>query len=147
MGLPGILVTSAWKVVTRPVLRWGSALLLGGALSASLTPSSKPAPKASASSFRLVLESQSDPACYYGSAWNDGDVILPHDSSDGRTVTLTSRYVFPDDGCTWEATEVLVPAGQGYTYSYSERPVSCPTGTTASIPCPRRGVVAVVPAH
>lgn len=148
MGLPAFLTTSAWKVVTRPVLRLGGALLLGGALAASVGSAPSPAPtRARVGSYRLVLATESNPACYYGSAWNDGDVILSHDASDGRTVTLTNRYVFPDDGCTWEATEVLTPSGEGYTYRYSEQPISCPDGATASLPCPRRGVVAVVPAE
>lgn len=146
MGLPAFLTTSAWKVVTRPVLRMGGALLLGGALAASVAPSSRPEPaQARAGSYRLVLEADSSPDCYYGSAWNEGDVILSHDASDGRKVTLTSRYVFPDDGCTWEATEVLTPSGNGYDYRYTEQPISCPEGVTASLACPRRGVVAVVP--
>ena len=148
MGLPAFLTTSTWKLVTRPVLRLGGALLIGGALAASVAPTPPPSPgQARAGSYRLVLETESDPACYYGSAWNDGDVILSHDASDGRKVTLTNRYVFPDDGCTWEATEVLTPSGEGYAYSYTEQPVSCPDGATASIACPRRGVVAVVPAE
>jgi hypothetical protein len=146
MGLPAFLTTSAYKLVTRPVLRLGGALLLGGALAASVAPSPSPVRAvAGAGSYRLVLETESNPACYYGSAWNDGDVILSHDASDGRKVTLTNRYVFPDDGCTWEATEVLTPSGDGYSYSYTERPVACPDDAAASIACPRQGVVAVVP--
>lgn len=145
MALPAFLTTSAWKVVARPVVRWGGALLLGGVFAASVGSSSRPTP-APASGYRLVLETESDPACYYGSAWNDGDVMLAHDASDGRTVTLTNRYDF-EDGCTWEATEVLTPSsGEGYTYEYSERPVSCQDGATPAIACSRHGVVAVVPA-
>ena len=147
MALPSFLTTSAWKVVTRPVLRVGGALLLGGALAASVGTSSHPAQPQSASGYHLVLEADSNPSCYYGSAWNDGDVLLSHDASDGRTVTLTSRYDF-EDGCTWEAKEVLTPSsGEGYAYEYSEHVVSCPEGMKPAIACARRGVVAVVPAE
>lgn len=147
MALPSFLTASAWKVVARPVVRLGGALLLGGALAASVAPSSQPAPQ-SVSGYRLVLEADSsNPSCYYGSAWNDGDVMLSHDASDGRTVTLTSRYDF-EDGCTWEAKEVLTPSsGDGYTYEYTERVVSCPEGAKPDLACRRHGVVAVVPAE
>lgn len=136
------LTLSAWKLVARPVLRLGGALLLGGALAASIAPS-PPAPT-TAASYRLVLETESDPACVYGSAWNDGDVVLPHDASDGRTVTLTSRYDFAD-GCTWEASEVLTPSGNGYAYEYSEHVVECAAGSTQGNACPRKGHVTVTP--
>jgi hypothetical protein len=149
MALPPVLrnalTMSAWRLVARPVVLVGGALLIGGLLAASVaTRDEGVAPLASVGSYRLVLETQSDPQCVYGSAWNGGDVVLSHDASDGRTVTLTSRYDFAD-GCTWEAIEVLTPAGDGYAYSYDEHVVECSPGATAGIACPRRGHVTVVP--
>jgi hypothetical protein len=145
MTLPSLLASSAWRVVTRPVMLIGGALLAGGVLlSTALGPSLPMSPGAGASSYRLALHSESDPACYYGSAWNDGDVVLAHDGSDGRTVTLTSRYDF-EDGCTWEATEVLTPSGAGYVYEYSEHVVGCRAGATPAVACARSGRVTLSP--
>lgn len=137
MFLPSLPVASAWKLVTRPVLRLGAALLLGGTLATSFTTTH------TTGSYRLLLATDSDPACVYGSAWNDGDVLISHDASDGKVVTLTSRYDF-EDGCTWEATETLTPEGRGYAYEYSEQVVSCQTGAIQGVACARRGHVAVV---
>jgi hypothetical protein len=147
MALPAFLTASAWKVVTRPVLYLGGALLAGGALAMTIGPTCPLAshcPPATLSAYRLALQSESDPACYYGSAWNDGDVVLTHDGSDGRTITLTNRYDF-EDGCTWEATEVLTPAGSGYAYAYSERVVGCRMGASPAIACARSGSVSTTP--
>jgi hypothetical protein len=147
MALPPVLrsalTLSAWRLVARPVVLVGGALLLGGVLAASvgtrevaLTPAG--------GAYRLVLETTSDPQCVYGSAWNGGDVVLSHDASDGRTVTLTSRYDFAD-GCTWEATETLTPSESGYDYEYAEHIVECKKDATPGLACPRKGHVTVVP--
>jgi hypothetical protein len=145
MALPpflnSALASLAWRSFGRPVALVGGALLIGGLLAAS-TRSSPPPPPTS-TSFRLVLDTESDPACVYGSAWNDGEVVLAHDASDGKTVTLTSRYDFAD-GCTWEAHEVLTPSGDGYAYEYNEHIVECTRGATPGIACPRRGHVTVI---
>jgi hypothetical protein len=141
MALPSFPTASAWKLVTRPAALVGAALLAGGALVAAWGPSALPA-AGPPGSYRLALQVESDPVCYYGSAWNDGDVVLAHDASDGRTVTLTSRYDF-EDGCTWEATEVLTPSGDEYTYEYTERVVACRPGARPATACARRGVVTV----
>lgn len=148
MALPPVLrsalASSAWRLVARPVVAAGGALLLGGLLAASIGTREPCPASASATSYRLVLDTRSDAQCVYGSAWNGGDVVLSHDASDGRTVTLTSRYDFAD-GCTWEAVEVLTPSGDGYAYTYDERAIECPAGATAGIACPRTGHVTVVP--
>ncbi|MCU1278229.1 MAG: hypothetical protein JWM53_1775 [bacterium] len=139
------LTLSAWKLVARPVVLMGGALLLGGVLATSIggAPVSL-APAMDGQSFRLVLDTESNPACVYGSAWNDGDVIMPHDASDGKTVTLTSRYDFRD-GCTWEATETLTPSEGGYDYEYKEHIVECRKNVRPGLACPRKGHVTVVP--
>ena len=146
MSLPPFLRTglalSAWRLVARPVALMGGALIVGGLLAASV--GGTPCASTSATSYRLVLDTESDPACVYGSAWNDGDVVLPHDASDGRTVSLTSRYDF-EDGCTWEATEVLTPSESGYDYEYTEHIVECKPDATPGLACPRKGHVTVVP--
>jgi hypothetical protein len=134
---------TAWKLVTRPVVKLGGVLLAGGALMLAWPSSPSTAPEPSGS-YRLALQTESDAVCYYGSAWNDGDVVLSHDASDGRTVTLTSRYDF-EDGCTWEVTEVLTPSGEQYAYEYTERVVACRPGARAATACTRTGVVTVSP--
>ena len=150
MSLPPFLrsglALSAWKLVARPVVLLGGALLVGGVLVASVGdgPVSL-APSVDAQSYRLVLDAESDPPCVYGSAWNDGDVVMPHDASDGKTVTFTSRYDF-QDGCTWEATERLTPSENGYDYDYSEHIVECRRTARPGLACPRKGHVTVVPA-
>jgi hypothetical protein len=149
MSLPPFLRTglalSAWRLVARPVVLMGGALLVGGVLAASV--GSGPvslAPSVEAQSYRLVLDAEVDPPCSYGSAWNDGDVVMPHDASDGKTVTFTSRYDFRD-GCTWEATETLTPSESGYDYAYVEHIVECKKHATPGLACPRTGHVTVVP--
>jgi hypothetical protein len=143
MALHSFLTASAWKLVTRPVALVGGALLAGGLALAGLSAPTR-AIDATPTAYRLSLDTASDPICYYGSAWNDGDVFLSHDASDGRTVTLTSRYDF-QDGCTWEATETLTPNGGGYSYEYSEHYVSCRPGASPGIACARHGAVTVTP--
>ncbi len=135
------LTLSAWRLVARPVALMGGALLIGGVLATTIGggPTTVNAP-----GYRLVLETESDPACVYGSAWNDGDVVLPHDASDGHTVSFTSRYDF-EDGCTWEATETLTPSEIGYDYEYKEHIVECKADARPGLACPRKGHVTVVP--
>lgn len=144
MALPSFLLPSTWHVVASPVVALGGALLAGGALLMAQAPIQPVA--APTSAYRLSLRTESDRACYYGSAWNEGDVLLAHDAGDGRVVTLTGRYDF-EDGCTWEVTEVLTPAGSGYAYSYSERPVACALGATPAPACSRSGTVDVASAE
>ena len=139
------LALSAWRLVARPVLLTGGALVVGGLL--AVTVGGAPVslePPSSAQSYRLVLDAEVDPPCSYGSAWNDGDVVMPHDASDGKTVTFTSRYDFRD-GCTWEATETLTPSESGYDYQYVEHIVECKKHATPGLACPRSGHVTVVP--
>jgi len=144
MALPSFLAPSAWRVVASPVVALGGALLAGGALLLAQAPlESAMAPS---SGYRLSLHTQSARACYYGSAWNEGDVLLSHDASDGRTVTLSGRYDF-EDGCTWEVTEVLTPNGSGYSYAYREQPISCAIGSRPAVACTRSGSVDVTPAE
>ena len=92
MALHSFLTASAWKVVARPVALLGGALLAGGLALAGLSGGPRAIDATTPTAYRLSLDTVSDPICYYGSAWNDGDVFLSHDASDGRPVTLTSRY-------------------------------------------------------
>lgn len=140
------LTLSAWRLVARPVTLMGGALVLGGVLAAVGGSPVSLAPAGDGQSYRLVLETESDvaKACVYGSAWNDGDVFLSHDQSDGKVVTFTTRYDFRD-GCTWEATETLTPTETGYDYDYSEHAVECKKDMRPGIACPRKGHVTVVP--
>ena len=145
MALHSFLTASAWRVVTRPVTLVGGALLAGGLALAGLSAGPRAGDQPVPAAYRLTLATDSNPICYYGSAWNDGDVFLSHDAGDGREVTLTSRYDF-QDGCTWEAVERLTPDGaSGYRYDYSERYVSCREGARPGIACARHGRVTVTP--
>jgi hypothetical protein len=143
-ALPAVPAASSWRVV-----RVGGVLLLllfvglWAGSRAGLWASS-PHPLSLSGGYRLTLTTESLPNCYYGSAWNDGEVVLAHDASDGKTVTLTSRYDF-EDGCTWEATETLTPDGAGYSYAYAERPVACTAGAMPAAACARVGSVRVTP--
>ena len=139
-GLP----LTAWSLVARRVVGVGGALLVGGVLAATVGGAPVSLAPALGASYRLVLDTESDPACVYGSAWNDGDVVMPHDASDGKVVRLTSRYDF-QDGCTWEATETLTPSETGYDYDYSEHIVECKRNARPGLACPRKGHVTVVP--
>lgn len=139
------LALSAWRLVARRVLLVGGALVVGGVLAAAVGGSPASLAPALGPSYRLVLDAESDPACVYGSAWNDGDVVMPHDASDGKVVRFTSRYDF-QDGCTWEATEKLTPSESGYDYEYVEHIVECKRDATPGLACPRHGHVTVVPA-
>jgi hypothetical protein len=146
MFLRSGLTLSAWRLVARPVTLMGGALLVGGLLAATVggSPVSLAPTATNAQSYRLVLDADVDPPCVYGSAWNDGDVVMPHDASDGKTVTFTSRYDF-QDGCTWEATETLTPSETGYEYDYAEHIVECKRDATPGLACPRKGHITVVP--
>jgi hypothetical protein len=138
------LTLSAWRLVARRVLGVGGALLAGGVLAVAVGGSPASLAPAMGASYRLVLDAPSDPPCVYGSAWNDGDVLMSHDASDGKVVRFTSRYNF-QDGCTWEATETLTPSEGGYDYEYREHIVECKRHTTQGLACPRSGHVTVVP--
>src|SRR5262245_44195021 len=106
--------------VTAPAPRLLLPLVLlgGGVLSAwSLRPERRPEP-VPATAFRLTLsEVTQSPGCAWGSAWNEGDVVLAADEA-GDQVTLHRTFRFVDL-CTWQATEVLerIPGGGG-TYNY-----------------------------
>jgi hypothetical protein len=145
MFLRSGLTLSAWRLVARPVTLVGGALLAGGVLAASVGGSLVSLePAATPQSYRLVLDAEVHPPCVYGSAWADGDVVMPHDNSDGKTIRFTSRYDF-QDGCTWEATETLTPSESGYDYDYKEHIVECKKHVTPGLACPRTGHVMVVP--
>ena len=124
-------------------MRTGWVLL---ALLPLLTASTIDRPRpGSGEKFRLELKTPDQGGIYF-SAWDGSPVITDHDASDGKTVTYRRRYVW-DDRCTWEATETLVPkARDRYAYSYRERPLSCPAGSTAETfaTTPRDGEVAVL---
>ncbi|HXU73107.1 MAG TPA: hypothetical protein VN947_27500 [Polyangia bacterium] len=139
------LALSAWRLVARRVLLVGGALVVGGVLAVAIGGAPASLAPAIGHEYRLVLDAESDPPCVYGSAWNDGDVVMPHDNTDGKTVKFTSRYDF-QDGCTWEATETLTPSETGYDYEYVEHIVECKKDATPGLACPRHGHVTVVPA-
>jgi len=106
----------------------------------------RPTPEPPKKHFRLELHVPDQGGIYF-SAWDGDPVITDHDAGDGQTVTYRRRYVW-DDGCTWEATETLVPkTRERYDYTYRERPLACPKGATAETyaTTPRDGSVTVHP--
>lgn len=82
----------------------------------------------------------------YITAWANGDVIADHDGSDHQTITYRRTFHWYD-GCDWESHEMLVPtSADAYTYSYSERVVSCPDGSRPDGTTQRTGTIRVHPA-
>ena len=103
------------------------------------TPAHKPP---TPTEMRLLLSAPVDPMCYYGSAWNDGAVIVQTDGSGVDRALAYSRQFPWIDGCTWRADEKLVPVGHGrFRYEYTETILSCPAGAVPADKCPREGVV------
>ena len=88
-------------------------------------------------SLTLTVEKESSPGCYFGSLFANGSL---DQCVDGRT-ELSKGYASLD-GCTWHATETLIPEGPGqFRYTYTEVAVSCPEGHRPSRPCSRTGIV------
>jgi hypothetical protein len=117
-----------------PVALVGSALI---GLAALFVPSP------SSSIYRFTLHAPEQPRTLYISAWNDGDVFVDHDGSDGKTLTFTRR-ADEHDGCRWQGTETLTPIGaRAYLYSYDEKILSCEADARPFERTPRRGIVTV----
>ncbi len=94
---------------------------------------------------RWVLQADRDPNCYYGSAWNDGDLVMPVAPHD-QSLRFVHVYTFEDD-CTWRGVETLTPDGNGgYHYRYDDVLVSCAPDATPAPQCPLEGTVRIVPA-
>ena len=132
---------------SRRALILGSGILLAGmfAVGWSLSCRCRTAMVAPAGTSveRWVLDAQRDPNCYYGSAWNDGDVVMPTGAHD-QQVRFVHVYTFEDD-CTWRGVETLTPDGHGgYKYRYDDVLVSCSPGATPAPQCPLEGSVHVV---
>src|SRR5688572_5148606 len=130
------VVTAPWPRLIAPVI-----LLGGGLLATSLTRT--PAAPAPATGYQLVLETSGPPECYWGSAWNDGAVVVA-DREHEQTFVRTFDFI---DDCTWEARETVTPQGDGtLAYRYTERVVSCrPSSSGAAKACTRAGTVTVEP--
>lgn len=94
---------------------------------------------------RLELHAPQEPNAIYLTAFRDGDVYVRLRSDDARTLTFETRAKVWD-GCTWLATETLVPDGENrYAYSYDERVLSCEPGSTPTRKTPRTGYVLALP--
>ena len=93
---------------------------------------------------RWVLQADRDPNCYYGSSWNDGDLMMPR-ATHNESVRFIHQFPF-EDGCTWQSIETLTPDGNGgYIYQYDEEPLSCSEGSEPAPACPLMGTVRVAP--
>jgi hypothetical protein len=86
----------------------------------------------------LEVEEETSPTCYYGSVFNVGELYA--DQCPGSRTVWQQEYDF-EDGCTWRATETLLPDGDGFRYSYSEEVASCEPGATPAEACSRTGRV------
>jgi hypothetical protein len=141
-GSPALLSTT----VLRPAMVIGGALLLLAVPLGGYLASSRCAITAmSHTAFTYQLEAEDDPDCYYGSAFNGGPVVMATDGSDREPIVLSQSYEW-QDGCTWEAREVLTPHGARlYGYEYSEQVVACEQGAVPARACTRHGVVTVTP--
>ena len=96
--------------------------------------------------YRLELTVPRQAGIYF-SAWAEGDAITDRDGSDGKTVVYKRKFIWYD-GCTWEATETIIPtAPDKYDYKYRERPVYQPPGYTCNpdAETPRDGKIVVFP--
>jgi len=121
----------------------GSGLLVGGALVAAglafvpspLTHESL-APQPCA--LDLAVERETSPTCFFGSAFNAGALFV--EQCPGGETVWHEEYDF-EDGCTWRATETLIPDGAGFRYSYTEEIVSCEVGAIPAEACSRTGRV------
>jgi hypothetical protein len=123
------------------------ALLGGGVLSAwSLRPERLPEPATRPGARLELREVTQSPGCAWGSAWNEGDVVLRGEElGDKVTLRRTFRFV---DRCTWQATEVLERGGPGgtYAYQYEEHVLSCdPDSEGPANACTRTGLVTTSP--
>jgi hypothetical protein len=117
-----------------PVALVGSALIGVGVLLL---------PHGQSGTYRFSLHAPAQPNTIYISAWNDGDVFLDHDGSDGKSLTFTRR-ADEHDGCRWQGTETLSPIGpHAYIYSYDEKIISCEPEAHPFVRTPRRGIVTV----
>lgn len=117
-----------------PVALMGSALL---GLAALFVPHAQPG------TYRFTLHAPELPNAIYISAWNDGDVYVDHDGSDGKTLTFTRR-ADEHDGCRWQGMETLAPIGpHAYVYNYDEKILSCEPDAHPFVRTPRRGIVTV----
>ena len=46
-------------------------------------------------------------------------------------------------GCLWQGTESLIPDGNHYNYTYTDKTLSCAAEPAATEPTPRSGVVTI----
>ena len=138
-----VLTSLALRSLFRPTFMLGGLALLAvpmvGAMSMHRFHGDPPALTGEVA---LDLDADSDPACYYESAFNGGAVVLERAAVEGRPLHLTQRYQWLD-GCTWESEETLVPHGALFSYSYEEHVVSCEVGATPARACERHGVVSM----
>ena len=117
-----------------PVALVGSALFGLGALFV---------PHSQSGVYRFTLHAPQPPSTIFVSAWNEGDVFVNHDGSDGKTITFTRR-ADEHDGCRWQGTETLRPIGaHAYLYEYAEKILGCEPDAHPFVVTPRRGIVTV----
>jgi hypothetical protein len=129
---------------TKRAMVAGAGLLFLGVAAYSLSLSRCKCAQSPARVDRWVLIAERDPNCYYGSSWNEGDLMMPRTSHD-EVVRFTHQFPF-EDGCTWQSTETLTPDGHGgYLYQYDEQPLSCREDAEPAPTCPMTGAVRVMP--
>jgi hypothetical protein len=98
--------------------------------------------KAPVEMHRLVLDAPVEANAIYLTAWEDGDVMMPLDTSDLHPITFTTQAMIA--GCRWQATEVLDPIdAKHFAYSYDETILSCEPDATVWYKTPRTGVVTI----
>ena len=114
----------------------GALVLAGGTVALHHTPTQP------VEMHRLVLDAPVEPHAIYLTAWEDGDVMMPLDTSDLHTITFTTQAMIA--GCHWQATETLDPIdAKHFAYSYDETILSCEPDATVWYKTPRTGIVTI----
>jgi hypothetical protein len=92
---------------------------------------------------RLVLHSFVFSNSFYLSEWELGDKQVITDIDPDHLQPMEWQIDAMAYGCHWQGTETLLPAGDHYTYSYSDKILACLPGGTPTMPTPRWGTVTI----
>jgi hypothetical protein len=91
---------------------------------------------------KLVLHACSRTDAIYASVWARGtDVSLDVDPHHLKVMQFETTS--PAFGCLWQGTETLMPNGDHYDYTYTDKLVSCGPHPIPAEPTPRSGTVTI----
>lgn len=92
---------------------------------------------------KLVLHTHSRADAVYVSVWDayDNDVWLDVDPHHLKVMQFeTTAQLW---GCLWQGTETLMPNGDHYDYTYTDKTLSCSPHPVPTEPTPRSGTVTI----